>query len=298
MKLRYGLIFSIAGTVCIVIGQILTSLPDGKLHIVHCDIGQGDATYIRFPNGADMLVDGGPSGNRVIACLSEFMPFWDRYINIIVLTHPQRDHMDGLMEVMNRYGIGLVVRSDVANTTEGYAEFVSLIEQQSVPNQYVSAGDEMTVGNATVHIFGPRTEMMRQAAMMHATATTRSDVLGVVDDLNEYSVGLLVSYGMFDGVFPGDATLDAETIHALPTPNDGAFELLKVPHHGSSSGLDVSTLSRVAPEVAVISVGSNSYGHPAVEVLSILDRHGSSVKRTDVDGHVHIVSDGMSWWID
>src|SRR3989344_3949853 len=85
-------------------GAFWLSLPDGRLHLVFCNVGQGDAIFIHFPNGADMLVDGGPD-NKVLNCLGRHMPFYDRTINILVLTHPQKDHFGGLITVLDRYAV-------------------------------------------------------------------------------------------------------------------------------------------------------------------------------------------------
>src|SRR3972149_6329793 len=80
------------------------SLPDGKLHIIFCDVGQGDAAYIRTPNNQDMLIDGGPD-DKVLSCLGRHMPFYDRTIDVVVLTHPQKDHLQGLISVVERYTV-------------------------------------------------------------------------------------------------------------------------------------------------------------------------------------------------
>ena len=98
-KLRVGYVISGIVTGLILLFSFIATLPDGKLHIVFCDIGQGDAAYVRFPDGRDMLIDGGPN-DKVLNCLGKHMPFWDRRINLVVLTHPQKDHMQGLNPVL------------------------------------------------------------------------------------------------------------------------------------------------------------------------------------------------------
>ena len=74
-------------------------LPDQKLHVVFCDVGQGDAAYIRGPNNMDMLIDGGPN-DKVLNCLGRHMPFYDRTIDVIMLSHAQKDHLQGLLSVL------------------------------------------------------------------------------------------------------------------------------------------------------------------------------------------------------
>ena len=103
---------------------------DGKLHVYFCDVGQGDAIYIRMPTGADMLIDGGPN-SKVVDCLSKHMPFYDRKIDLVVLTHPQADHLKGLIDVLERYNVTYFASSSIANNTEGYSKLVSLIKEKN-----------------------------------------------------------------------------------------------------------------------------------------------------------------------
>src|SRR3989344_728069 len=98
-KLRYGYLISGIITGSILIFSFFGSFPDGKLHIVFCDVGQGDAAYVRFPDGQDMVVDGGPNDN-VLGCLGKYMPFWDRHIDLVMLSNPQKDHLQGLISVL------------------------------------------------------------------------------------------------------------------------------------------------------------------------------------------------------
>lgn len=117
----------------------LRSLPDGRLRVVFCDVGQGDGIYISAPDGSDILVDGGPN-SKVLECLGENMPFWDRKIEMLVLTHPQADHLNGFVRVLKRYDIDYFVSSPIGNDTKGYRELVSLIQQNSVPVRNVYSG--------------------------------------------------------------------------------------------------------------------------------------------------------------
>jgi len=97
LRIRYLIAGGLAGIV--IIFSFVWLQPDGRLHIVFCNVGQGDAAYIRFPDGRDMLLDGGPDNGRVLTCLGRHMPFWDRHLTIVAMTHPQADHMGGLPAV-------------------------------------------------------------------------------------------------------------------------------------------------------------------------------------------------------
>src|SRR3990170_1813339 len=120
-KLHKAYLISGIATGLILLFSFVGTLPDGKLHIVFCNVGQGDGAYIRFPDGRDMVVDAGPN-NKIIKCLSSHMPFWDRHINLVLATHPQKDHIGGLPEVLRRFRVDYVLRSDVGADSEIFRE--------------------------------------------------------------------------------------------------------------------------------------------------------------------------------
>lgn len=257
----------------ILIFNFLTSLPDGKLHIIFCDVGQGDAAYIRFPDGRDMLVDGGPN-NKVLGCLGRYMPFWDRALDIVMLTHPEKDHLQGLLGVLERYRVDHLVRSNIVSTTEGYKKFIELIKTKHIRENVVTYGERVSVGSALLAVVGP------------------VDVLGTTTGhVNEYSVVFWLRYGEFDALFTGDATM-SEPFGTLANDH---VEVLKVPHHGSKTGVSLSFLDWLKPQLSIISVGNNSYGHPTKELLTMLAVVKSQVLRTDQEGDIEIVSDGTHW---
>lgn len=269
MKLHIGYVIGGIATGFVLLFNFLSSLPDGKLHIIFCDVGQGDAAYIRFPDGRDMLVDGGPN-NKVLGCLGKHMPFWDRTIDLVVLTHPEKDHMQGLLGVFERYTIGHFVRSDVSNATEGYALLAALVNSRQIKEKFVTTGEQVTIGSSILAVIQPDT-----------------NILGVTSQgTNEASVVFVLSHGSFDVLFTSDASMRM----AL----DG-IEVLKVPHHGSKTGMTVDFINALKPKLAVISVGQNSYGHPTQEILSMLADAHAQVLRTDQAGDIEIVSDGKVW---
>lgn len=287
-KLRYGYLISGIITGSILLFTFLGTLPDGKLHIVFCNVGQGDAAYVRFPDGRDMVVDGGPN-DAVIGCLSRHMPFWDRAIDLVVLSHPQKDHMQGLISVLARYKVTYVIKSDVANTSEGYKEFMDEIAKNNIKVRLVTAGEQAKIGNTSLSMIWPSNSQI---------ARVKGNVLGTTtEDLNDFCVVFWLQYGTFDAFFPGDADQHVENYYTGGPLADGQVELLKVPHHGSKTGMTEAFLSWLHPQTAVISVGKNSYGHPATEALSMLEKVGAQIHRTDKEGDIEVVSDGRSWRI-
>ena len=281
-KLRYGYLLSGIIIGFILLASFISTFPDGKLHIFFCNVGQGDAAYIRFPDGRDMLIDGGPN-DSVLACLGRHMPFWDREINIVVNSHPQNDHVKGLISVLNRYTVDDVVRSDLTSSSDVYAQFIDVIKTHHVPVRLVSAGEHITVGPTSLSVIWP----------------SESHVLGVTTDanLNDGCVVLWLHYGSFDALFPGDADAHVEPYYVGGPLADGRVEVLKVPHHGSRTGMTQAFVDWLKPAVSIISVGKNSYGHPSKEAIDMLQNIGSKILRTDQKGDIEITSDGKDFGV-
>jgi len=290
-KLRWGYLISGIITGCILLVSFLGSLPDGKLHVTFCNVGQGDATYVRFPDGRDMLVDGGPN-DAVLACLGRHMPFWDRDITIVVNSHPQNDHVKGLVSVLQRYKVDYVVRSDITSSSDVYAQFVDAITTHHVPQRLMTAGEKISVGPASLSLIWPS---QSQIARMHPG----TGVLGASTDtnLNDGSLVFFLRYGSFDALFPGDADSHVEGRYTGDRLADDHVELLKVPHHGSKTGMTQGFVDWLKPAISVISVGKNSYGHPSAEAITMLQMIDSKILRTDQVGDIEIVSDGKRWEI-
>lgn len=298
MKLRTGYLISGLATGIIFFFSFLWSLPDGRLHLVFCDVGQGDAAYVRFPDGRDMVVDGGPN-TKVMDCLGRHMPFWDRSIDLVVMTHPQKDHMQGLIEVFKRFDVAYFVRSDIANTTQGYVQLMDVVREKKIPQQFMVQGDEITIGTTSLSFLWPSEMQIAKGSRARVTATDRSDVLGAtVGDLNDYSLVFRLRYGSFDVVFTGDADTRVESGYRRFPLADEVIEVLKVPHHGSKTGISEQFVVRLDPELAVISLGKNSYGHPSKNIVDILHSRGSRVLRTDERGDISVISDGQKWWVE
>ncbi len=255
------------------------SLPDGNLHLVFCNVGQGDAIYIRTPNGQDILIDGGPN-DRVLSCLGEHMPFYDRTIELMALSHPQADHLTGLISVLERYSVNYFVSTGLENQSEGYKKLMSLIRNKKVQVKNEAVGGKIDLDNLRLITFWPDNRVLG---------------LSNTGDANEASLVLGLSYGQFSALLTGDAGQDVQKEISL-TSRIGLINILKVPHHGSKTALMENFLSEIRPQLAVISVGKNSYGHPTKETLELLNNVGSKILRTDRDGEIEIVSDGGSWW--
>ncbi len=255
---------------------------DKKMHMTFCNVGQGDAIYMRTPSGKDILVDGGP-GDAVLSCLSTHMPFWDRHIDLVVLTHPHLDHLEGLISVMERYKVGAFATEKVGHNTAAYQTLLSTIEQRQIKKQMVYAGDRYEFADGVaLRVVGP------SSAFLEKTAPE-----GVIDESEGFgNVVTLVAYGNTHMLLPGDSQVEGIE-DALKVGGWADIDVLQLPHHGSQSGIDVAVLKDLKPELAVISVGAkNKYGHPHPTILELLRKESIPFLRTDVAGDIELVSDG------
>lgn len=298
MKLRYGYLLSGIAIGLTLLFSFIFSLPDGKLHVVFCNVGQGDGAYIRFPDGRDMVVDGGPD-DTILQCLGKYMPFWDRKIDIVALSHPQKDHMQGLLSVLSRYTVGYFMHSDIDNKTQGYDSLVAILRERHIPVELMTRGDVVAIGTTFLSMIWPSAAQIAKGKEAEAIASHADPnvLAAAVGDLNDYSMVFALRYGTFDVVFPGDADNHVEANYAGVQPFKDPIEVLKVPHHGSRTGMTQGFVDWVRPKLAVISVGKNSYGQPDKKAVDMLQSVGSRVLRTDQRGDIEVVSDGTNWII-
>src|SRR3990167_9026319 len=140
---------------------VFFQLPDHKLHIYYCDVGQGDGIYIRMPNQADVLIDGGPDG-KILACLGKYMPFYDRTIYLVLLTHPQKDHLQGLIDVLKRYTVLHFSSTPIRHSIEGYHELAETIHAKKIPVSYLKVGDVIDFKDATFSVLWPEIKWLEK----------------------------------------------------------------------------------------------------------------------------------------
>jgi len=271
---------------------VILSWPDKKLHVVACDVGQGDAFLILHGN-TQVLVDSGP-GEKVLDCLSRYVPFWDRTLEMVVLTHPQKDHYGGLDDVFEHYNVSAIVATSLESGSEEYQVLEKLVGDQGSKIIRPVNGRQLRVGLISLDILWPSQEFIAAANL-----SSDNSVLGLSttsDDPNEFSVVFELDYGDFEALFTGDIGPEIQYL-ILSQQKLKDIELIKVPHHGSKNGLTEDLLQATMPEVAFIGVGKNSWGHPHQEVLDILDKYGVDVYRTDRHSYFELVTDGKTWQI-
>jgi competence protein ComEC len=249
------------------------------LEIDFFDVGQGDGIFIEIGDGKQMLVDGGPS-NMILEKLGKEMRFYDRYIDLIVLTHPEYDHINGLIEVIRRYNIGAIIATGVVRETNAYKEWVKIIEQKNIPIYIAQLGGQIDFGNnIKMDILYPFESLVGQ----EVSNTNNSSI-----------VGKLV-YKDFELLLTGDIEKSVERKLINSNINLQA-DVLKVPHHGSKSSSTEEFLKAVDSVLNIIQAGKdNKYGHPHEEVLA---RMAKDVFVTGKDGDLEVFSNGKDFSID
>ena len=237
------------------------------LRVTFLDVGQGDAIFLET-RSARILVDQGPPEADVAGQLAGMGV---RSLSALVLTHPQRDHVGGAADVINRLRVGVVLDPQLAATSPDHEEALAVARERGVPIRLVREGSEFRAGGLVLRVLWP------------------SDAGLASEDPNLNATVLAASFGELDVLLPADAESDVTSRLHL-----GSYEILKVAHHGSEDpGLD-EELRDLRPELAVISAGrDNDYGHPRPETLAALATvPGLAVYRTDVHGRVVVESDG------
>lgn len=290
MKVKYA-IFALLSAALLIWLAVFT-FPEDQLHLIFCDVGQGDA-ILAIHGSNQVLIDGGP-GNKVLSCLSSHMPFWDREIEMVILTHQDNDHLAGLISVMERYSIDQFVSNSLIVDKAVFWQAREKILEKKISVYSPQAGDKLRVGKLALEVFWPEE---KQGSELVWQKGEDPQVLGIevsTGETNELSVVTKLSYGEFDVLLPGD--IESEQEERIEN-QIGDIEVLKVAHHGSKYSSALSFLEKISPELAVISVGRNPYGHPTQELLERLKKAGVKIKRTDLDGDIKIVSNGQKWGI-
>ena len=271
---------------CALIWTAAATAPDGRLTVTFLDVGQGDAIFIETPTGKQLLIDGGPDPDVLQRELGAVMPFWDRSLDVIVLTHPDADHLNGLVSVLERYDVALVAETGVASTSAQYASWQRLLaDRHDAQTLDAFAGQELRTGDGVV------------IRVLHPA----EDVPAWTPDLrNNSGITLCVSYGEVSFLLPADIHRYAEEI-LVASGAPLRATVLKAAHHGSATSSSQVFLDAIQPEYVVVSAGAeNKFGHPATEVV---ERLTAMVGEEDLyvtaeHGRVGFTTDGVRLWRD
>lgn len=248
-----------------------------ELTVAFLDIGQGDAIFIKAPNGHELLVDGGPPDGAVLRALGEVMPFSDRSIDIVLATHPDQDHIGGLPEVLNRFSVGAFIESGNKKESAVLDAILSQVDEKSIEHVVARRGVRIALSSDVFFdILFPDRDV--------------SDL-----ESNAASIVGMLTYGDTTFLLTGDSpsaiekyliSLDASRLDA---------DVLKLGHHGSRTSSSPEFLAAVSPEYAIVSAGEdNSYGHPHKEVIETAEKSGAKILSTINEGTIVFSSDGKT----
>ncbi len=267
-----------AAVLALSVGVALRPSHPPRLRVTVLDVGQGDAILIRTPAGQDILVDGGP-GRAVLRGIGDELPWTDRAIELVILTHPQADHLTGLLDVLARYDVRRVIAGPGERPSTASRAWIDAVRSEGVAIETARQGATIDLGRgARIEILGPDA----------AEAADR--------EINNTGVVARVRWG--DASFLLTADIEAKAERALLDDGvDLRATVLKVAHHGSKTSSTRVFLDAVRPSVAVISAGKdNAFGHPAPEVAARLRRYGHVFTTID-SGRVRFETDGRRLWI-
>lgn len=253
--------------------------PSDLLQVHFVDVGQGDATLITY-KGHAMLIDGGDNskGTAIQYYLKEQ---GIEVLDYVVATHPDADHIGGLDVILYKFHCENVLMPTVSKDTQSYEDMMLSIDEKGYEVKHPYSGEEFYMEDIKFTVLSP--ESNRD-----------------YEDVNDYSIVLLMEYKDIEVVFAGDAGIDIMN-DILKNHKDIEADVYKVAHHGSNDSLNEAFLEELGPLYSVISCGvDNDYGHPHDEVLDYMKENDISVYRTDENGDIILYSDGtkLSWYTE
>jgi len=260
-------------------------LPD-NLKVNFINVGEGDCILIEAPNKINILIDGGgtPQSNFDVGGKT-VIPYLRRKgidtINLLVLTHPHLDHLEGLLPVIKEFKVDMVLDSGLISDLQEYKEFISTIQEKGIPYHLAKAGDNF--------IFSNNLEIFLLNPLYNADFYNDSD-------FNNASIVIKLFYKNTDFLFTGDIE-EATEKKLLIWQNILQSDVLKVSHHGSATSTNSEFLDKVNPMIAAITVGKNNFGHPSQKVIERLEDKNIKIYRTDEDGTIIVRTNGQEYWI-
>lgn len=231
------------------------------------DVGQGDATLMNFHNSGKIMIDAGPN-RAALKMLGDNLSFFEKKIDVLILSHADLDHYGGFFEVIKKYHPRVFVYNGVDSVNETFQSLMALIKNNGMAVISLKAGDKIKIGNDVLEIISPLAE---------ANFSEKN--------LNNSSLVLRATINGFKALFLGDAV--GSFLEKIKT--NWQADIIKISHHGSKNGSDLELLNLIKPKIALIGVGKdNRYNHPADEVVNLLENLGVRIFRTDQNGSVSI----------
>jgi len=271
-------------TLLIIIVQVF--YPADNLKVNFINVGEGDCILIEAPNKINILIDGGGTPQSDFDVGSKIViPYLRRKgineIDLLILTHPHLDHLEGLLPVLKEFKVDMVLDSGLLCDSSEYKEFISLIQKKGIPYHKAKAGDNF--------IFSNNLEIFLLNPLYDSYFYDESD-------FNNASIVVKLFYKNADFLFTGDIE-EATEKKLLVWQNILQSDILKVGHHGSATSTNLEFLDKVDPSIAVITVGKNHFEHPSQKIIERLEDKNIQIYRTDEDGTIIIRTNGQEYWI-
>ncbi|MCH8311327.1 MAG: ComEC family DNA internalization-related competence protein, partial [Chloroflexi bacterium] len=279
--MRSVTMFSLAAGVVLLWSANL-SLADGRLYVTFIDVGQGDAVFIQTPQGHQVLIDGGRDSGKLLQTLGQRMPFWDRSLDLVVVSHSHEDHIGALSEVLRRYNVAAVLDNPYPFNSAARVEFLSLVEANRSILIHANQGQIIQLGEGvSMEVLNPPQPLMG----------------GTLSDVDNNSTVIRLVYGNTSFLLTGDLGRQGE-LSLIDRGLNLESSVLKVSHHGSQTSSTLEFLEKVNTMLVVVPVGEdNRFDHPSPQVMDLLEAVTGSLDRvftTAESGNITLVSDGKS----
>lgn len=247
--------------------------------IVFCDVGQGDAIYLRLPEQIDVLIDAG-SYSQVLNCLNSEMPYLDKKLEMAFITHPEKDHYKGFDYILDSFRIETLYLpasiEDLKIDNPDWQAFFKKAKKNIKEIVYLSSGDELCIENSCFTVVSPSISKASHSVLGATNFDFNNNALALVALVNSKQILLLSDLD----IAPAERAIEQLNLDV---------DIFKVNHHGSKYGISDRLLDLADPKLSVISVGKNNwYGHPHLETINLLKSHNIPIKRTDKNGKVVI----------
>jgi competence protein ComEC len=242
-------------------------LSNNYIDVNFLDVGQGDSIYIRTPDNYDILIDGGPD-HDLTSKLNKYMPYWDRDIDWLVITHPDWDHIGGFPRVFDQYKVHNIIYTPYNHDTSVAEELLNKISKEDPIKKFIELNEDLQIGCCTsLEFFWPSESKLSK-------------------DINDSSIAFRLETYDTSIFFGGDLSKEYEDTIA---DKIGDVDILKVGHHGSNTSTSQYFLSVLEPEYGIISAGKdNNFGHPHLEVINNLEQYKVQILQTALEGDINL----------
>ena len=256
-----------------------------KLEVIFFDVGQGDAALVKFPTGEKMLIDAGDRTFSRNYAESVLLPFFIRqnirHLDVVALSHPHSDHIGGVPFLLENISIREIWEPNVDGKSKTFKQIHIIADSLQVPIKNIHSGDYFNYSECDLYVLHPSREYIKTEP----------------GNYNHYSTAIKLSYKDFDILFTGDIEKEDEAYISL-FDDFIDCEILKVPHHGSSTSSSEKFIQKVSPEIAFVSVGrKNKFKHPSDKIMLRYCDNGVIIHRSDKNHSLRITSDGSKYYI-